>query len=494
MSAGPYISDPKIIVGWTFKYSCLLKQRGAGRLHLIWDGLKPWSYSSGYAMDIGRSIAGGVDGVKLPCRTYERLKVDLHELTEEQIRRELNIPAADAILVCSETLIRQYLVGTEDWLGNLITEEALAAMDAKAEHADIELKPTRQFGDIVSTNMGGVKAKPVPWLWPHRIPRGMLTIFAGSPGVGKSFVSLYVAGRITTGGIWPDIGREAPIGTVILLAAEDSKEYTIRQRLDAIGADSFKIEKVEMVRPDQLGDERTFDLSQDIKRLEIMAKQTGAKLIIVDPVNSYLGGKQDGFKDVEVRRVLDPLKEMAERLDIAVILLMHTKKGIEEEILYQIGGSIAFAAVARNVFFCTRDPDTPGRFYFTHAKSITVESPALSYTISGEAGVVWGTDPIKLSAREILAAQHAKQKPGPKQTVRKDVKQWLCEYLREGPQSASDGWQEAADHGFSDNTVRRAMKELEIRVTPIRGIEGSGQFTGHTWELPARTRTDRPPF
>jgi hypothetical protein len=338
--SGPFITDPKVIVGWTFKYSCLLKQRGATRLHLVWDGLKPWSFSSGYAMDIGRSVAGGVDArAKLPCRTYQRLEVDLHELTEEQIRRELHIPEADAILVCSETLIRQYLVGTEDWLGQAITEEAIAVYDAHAERADIETNPTRHFGDIVSTNMGGVKAKPVPWLWPHRIPRGMLTIIAGPPGVGKTFVSLYIAGRITTGGIWPDIGKEAPMGTVILLSAEDSKEYTIKKRLDLLGADAYKIEKIEMVQPDQLGKGRTFSLADDIARLEVMAKKTDAKLIIVDPVNSYLGGKQDGFKDTEVRRVLDPLKEMAERLDIAVVLLMHTKKGIEEEILYQIGGS-----------------------------------------------------------------------------------------------------------------------------------------------------------
>jgi hypothetical protein len=194
-----------------------------------------------------------------------------------------------------------------------------------------------------------------------------------------------------------------------------------------------------------------------------------------------------------VRRVLDPLKEMAERLDIAVVLLMHTKKGAEQEVLYQIGGSIAFSAVARNVFFCTRDPETKGRFYFTHAKPLQMESRPLSYTISGETGIVWGTDEITLSAREILAAQYA-QKPGPAQTARKDVKAWLCEYLSEGTQSATDGWQEAAVHGFSDKTVKRSLKELEIRVTPTRVGDGSGQITGWTWTLPPRTRPDRAPF
>jgi putative DNA primase/helicase len=381
----------------------------------------------------------------------------------------------------------------EEWkrvMGDMPMGTTQADILKTKRRVDIETTPTRQFGDIVSTNMGGVKAKPVPWLWPDRIPRGMLTIFAGSPGVGKSFVSLYVAGRITTGGIWPDVGQEAPMGTVILLAAEDSKEYTIKQRLDALGADAYRIEKIEAIRPDQLGDERTFDLSQDIKRLEIRVKKTGAKLIIVDPVNSYLGGKQDGFKDTEVRRVLDPLKEMAERLDIAVILLMHTKKGAEQEVLYQIGGSIAFSAVARNVFFCTRDPETKGRFYFTHAKPLQMESRPLAYTISGEAGVVWGTDEISLSAREILAAQYA-QKPGPKQTARLDAHQWLVTFLAGGPQAASDAWADATEQGLKPATVRRAMADLGVQVTPTRVGDGSGQVAGWTWALPTRTR---PPF
>jgi hypothetical protein len=71
---------------------------------------------------------------------------------------------------------------------------------------------------------------------------------------------------------------------------------------------------------------------------------------------------------------------------------------------------------------------------------------------------------------------------------------WLCEYLSEGPQSATDGWQEAAERGFSENTVRRAIKDLEIRVTPIRLIDGSGQVAGWMWTLPPRTRPDRAPF
>jgi hypothetical protein len=337
--------------------------------------------------------------------------------------------------------------------------------------------------------MGSVTAKPVPWLWPGRIPLGMLTIFAGAPGTAKSFVSLYLAGRITTGGIWPDVGKSAPMGTVILLAAEDSTEYTIKPRLDILGADSTRVEKIDMVFTLDRKGQKHFSLADDLKELEVMVKKTGAKLVIIDPLNSYLGGKQDGFKDVEVRRVLDPLKEMAERLGIAVVLLMHTKKGLEDEIIYGIGGSVAVPAVARSIFFCTRDPETPGRFYFTHPKiNISVEMPPLSYTISADVGVVWGTDPIRLTAREILNAQH--KKPGPKQTARLEAKQWLVRYLSAGPRT--DGWATSAELGLKEKTVRRALEDLCVKVDPIR--EANGRITGYTWTMPPRPENPERPF
>jgi putative DNA primase/helicase len=369
-----------------------------------------------------------------------------------------------------------------------LDEPTVVHVAKPAEDAKVSNDP-RDFGRIISTNMGDVIPENVPWLWPGRVPLGMLTILAGPPGTAKSFVSLYLAGRITTGGIWPDVGKSAPEGTVILLAAEDSTKYTIRPRLDALGADATKVEKIEMVTTVDRKGKKHFSLTDDLVELEGMVQKTGAKLVIIDPLNSYLGGKQDGFKDVEVRSVLDPLKEMAERLGVAVILIMHLKKGIEDEVIYGIGGSVAFPAVARSIFFCTRDPETPGRFYFTHPKiNISAEMPPLAYTISADVGVVWGTDPITLTAREILQAQ--RQKPGPKQTARLEAKQWMVEYLKEGPQT--DGWATAAELRLKERTVRRALEDLCVRVEPIREA-ATGRITGYTWTLPPRPE-DRKPF
>lgn len=477
-----FISDPAVLCRWEFKDTEALIKLGVKSVILLTDGvevpnpvlpssmMRPWSRV--IQEDVWHSLRQQGGLTKGASEHVIAVGWGLADYTEAKAREDERISKHDAVLCFSDRRIREWIAKDDphffDDVGGVHVPEYK------------QTKPAwpRTFGRIRSTNMGTVAAKDVPWLWPGRVPLGMLTIFAGSPGVGKSFVSLYLAGRITTGAIWPDVGKSAPEGTVILLSAEDSTEYTIKPRLDALGADATKIEKIDMVATVDGNDEKHFSLADDLKDLEIMVLRTAAKLVIIDPVNSYLGGKQDGFKDVEVRKVLDPLKELAERLNVAIVLLMHTKKGIEEEILYQIGGSIAFSAVARNVFFCTRDPETPGRFYFTHPKTVKVESRPLSYTISGEAGVVWGSDEIKLSAREILAKQHQK-KPGPQQTARKEAKQWLVEYLKDGPQT--DGWAVAASLGLREKTVQRALVDLCVQVEPVRNPHG--QITHYAWSM-----------
>jgi putative DNA primase/helicase len=527
-----FIADPAILCRWTHKYSDRLIERGVKRVALVRDGverqvspggkltvkfggwwnrgkqepeyerevdqepiiLKPWSQT--IQEDVAHYLRYYASKKLLSGKQFTTDGWGLSTFTEAEAREDKALHEYDAVLCFSDRRIREFIdQGEPGFFDNV---GGVHVPDHEPKPATREAEPiSRTFGRIRATNLGTVTAKPVPWLWPGRhakegrIPLGMLTIIAGAPGTAKSFVSLYLAGRITTGGIWPDIGKAAPQGAVILLASEDSVEFTIRGRLDALGADATKIEKIDMVYTRDGNGEKHFSLEDDLQELEKMVLATGARLVIIDPLNSYLGGKQTGFKDVEVRRVLDPLKELAERLGIAVVLLMHTKKGKEDEIIYGIGGSVAFAAVARSIFFCTKDPETPGRFYFTHPKTnISPEMPPLSYTISPETGVVWGRDPITLSAHDILSKQH--ERPGPKQSARVNVKQWLVTFLAGGPQLASEGWRIAVEEQYAEATVKRALKDLGVKVTPTRVGDGSGQVAGWTWELPPMT--ERPPF
>ena len=348
-------------------------------------------------------------------------------------------------------------------------------------------------GDLIVLNLGTVAPRAVDWLWPSRVPIGMLTIIAGPPGLGKSFITLDMTARITTGATWSDIGKSAPLGPVVLFAAEDAVAETIVPRLIALGANRDKVALVQGVQILDGKGQRQFNLTDDIARLERTVKAHGAKLVVFDPANSYLGGKMTGWKDTEVRSLLDPLKEMAERLRIAVVLVMHFKKGQEDEVLYQIGGSVGWGAVARSVFFCVRDPETPGRVYFPHAKiNVGPFMPTLAYRITSEGTVEWGRDPIRLSVHEIVAA--ARVKPGPKQSARQHVKEWLVEYLKDGPKPAAEGERLASEKGYS-GSLRRAMKDLGIESTPTRKGDGVGMFTGHVWTLPPRPEgTESAPF
>lgn len=356
------------------------------------------------------------------------------------------------------------------------------AQESKVEPEPSTSPGSRDFGAIISTNMGDVEPEPVPWLWPGRIPLGMLTIIAGPPGVGKSYVSLDVAARITTGAIWPDVGQSAPQGTVVLLAAEDSAKHTIKPRLAALGADCYKVEKIDAVQlPDGKG-KKGFSLTTDLTSLEQMIQRAGAKIVIVDPVNSYLGGKIDGFKDVEVRGVLDPVKEMAERLEVSIILIMHVKKGAEEEIIYRIGGSYGFGALARSICFCTRDEENPGRVYFTNPKmNIAPPASTLAYRVHPDMTLEWDREEIKLTAQEILGT--AKVKPGPKPTARDAARLWLANYLKDGPKPSTEGELAAIEAGITEATLRRAMKALGVEAKPERD-PATNQITRWIWELP----------
>ena len=137
-----------------------------------------------------------------------------------------------------------------------------------------------------------VEVEAVEYLWNGRIARRQVTLIAGVPGGGKSQISCDVAARITTGAAWPD-GGCAPLGSVIMLSAEDTIKGVIRPRLEAAGADLDRVHVVEAAKePD--GRERTFDLQQDIAALKHLVAEIGdVAMVVIDPITSYMGARID---------------------------------------------------------------------------------------------------------------------------------------------------------------------------------------------------------
>jgi putative DNA primase/helicase len=156
------------------------------------------------------------------------------------------------------------------------------------------------------TRVSDVESEAVEYLWNGRLARSHVTLIAGVPGGGKSQISCDVAARITTGTAWPDGGR-APLGSVIMLNAEDTIKDVIRPRLEAAGADPDRVHVVEAAKEAD-GRERTFDLQQDIAPLKsLVAEISDVALVVIDPITSYMGTRIDSHRTTDVRAVLEPL-------------------------------------------------------------------------------------------------------------------------------------------------------------------------------------------
>ena len=257
-----------------------------------------------------------------------------------------------------------------------------------------------------------IAMEPVEWLWPGRIALGKHTCIAGEPGTGKSQLTMAIIATISTGGQWPcDEGR-APQGSVIVLSAEDGAADTIVPRLHAAGADLGRVQIVSAVREREGKGRRAFSLQADLTLLEREIERIGdVALVVIDPVSSYLG-KTDSHKNAEVRGVLEPIGEMAERLRVAILSVTHFSKsgsGTSTKALHRFIGSIAFVGAPRIALAVIEDAGNDRRLLL-HAKNNLAPSPlGLAYRIKekivGEAGrtvtapyVVWDQEHVACGA------------------------------------------------------------------------------------------------
>jgi AAA domain-containing protein len=338
---------------------------------------------------------------------------------------------------------------------------------------------------LVVLDAANVKPEKIEWVWEGRIARGEHSTVAGDPGAGKSQFTMAVVAAVTTGGMWPcDEGR-APLGNAVILSAEDNVAKTLIPRLIAAGADLARIRIVNGTYVQDRNGNQMFNLQSDLDLLEQTIKSIGnVVLVTIDPVSAYMGGGFDSHKNVEVRRVLQPVTELAGRTNAAVLSVTHFAKansGTNTKAMHRFIGSVAFTAAPRAAFVVTEDPDDKDRKLFLHAKNNLAKPPQglafrLEQTLIGAdrdilaSSVVWESEPVDVTANEVLAAGGNADRTSLDEAI-----DFLREELRAGEAEVKVIDTQAKKAGIATRTLKRARAELGI-VSRREGFGADGKF------------------
>lgn len=360
-----------------------------------------------------------------------------------------------------EEIIRSTLGLNKRCSPSLSEKEVLELVHSAASRA----KKIKSVGVPIIKPLSSYSKESVDWLWEHRIPLGKLSFIIGDPGVGKSFLSVYIASKVTLGAAWPDTETKAPLGSVIILTAEDGIGDTVRKRFEANGADLDKILVLEGILTK--GDHQEFfNIEKHLSTLgSILIERDDVRLIILDSLDSYLG-KVDGHKYTETKSILAPLTELGNKYKVSILGIRHMNKSTHFKALYRGMGSVAFAAEARVIHVVVKE-DTSEKRLFIPIKNNLVKTPkALAFSIVGDnsenATVEFDPTPIDIDADTMLSVEKREEA-----LALSEAKEWLNEMLQNGPVPSSTILKEAKDNGISEITLRRAKKEIN-KETPIK--------------------------
>jgi putative DNA primase/helicase len=330
----------------------------------------------------------------------------------------------------------------------------------------------------------------VHWIWDGWLAAGKFHVLAGRPGTGKTTLALAFAATITNGGRWPDGMRTEP-GNVLIWSGEDDPKDTLAPRLIVNGA---LMERVYFIAGsiELDGKPGTFDPARHMAALELEAARIGnVRLLVVDPVVSAVDG--DGNSNTEVRRALQPIVDLAARLDCSALGISHFTKGSDgRDVVERVTGSLAFGAAARVVLAAAKiknaEGQGAGRIVARAKSNIGPDSGGFGYDVQQveladcpgifASRVLW-SGAIAGTARELLSQAEADDA-----TDGGSPRQFLADLLADGPMAAAQVLTAAEAHSYSREQMRRARVRLGVK--PVK----AGMAGGWIWALPTHAGHD----
>lgn len=295
-----------------------------------------------------------------------------------------------------------------------------------------------------------IAVKKVDWLWEPYIPYGKITVVQGDPGDGKTTLILNIAALLSQGALMPESEAGPRCEKIIYQSSEDGAEDTLKPRLVSAGADCSKIAFI---------DESSICLTLYSPKIEEAIRETGARLLVLDPLQAYLGENSEMNRADGIRPAMKHLTAVAERTGCAIVIIGHMNKASGTKSIYRGLGSIDITASARSVLLVGRLKSDPAVRVMAQIKnSLSREGASIAFEINNNAAVRWIGE-YDITADELLLGDAVPDDGG----KLSDASEMLKDILRGGAVPCSEIYARFRESGIGKRTVDSAKKKLEIK-------------------------------
>ena len=386
---------------------------------------------------------GGVSGKALRQFLSERPDVERVLLCLETDKAGEDACKRLAALLPDTVSVTRIQPCMKDWNDVLVHR---AEIPNRNYFKSIVLKELSKPETVKIIRMSDVELTPVEWLWKPYLPFGKLSVLQGNPGEGKTYFAMHLAAACTNGKLLPNMERMEPFN-VIYQTAEDGLGDTVKPRLIEAGAD---LDRVLVI------DDSEVQLTLSDERIEKAIVENNARLVIIDPIQAYLGADADMNRANEVRPIFMRLGQVAQRTGCAILLIGHLNKAAGMQSLQRGLGSIDIAAAVRSVMFIGKLKHDPTMRILTHEKSsLAPPGVSLAFSLGDEGGFRWVGE-YDITADEMLSGIEPQR-----ETKTQQAKDLIFTLLAGGKQVLSEDIDKAAlERGIPGRTVRDAKREL----------------------------------